>query len=303
MSIKSYTVSWDGDTEGRDSAEMGVDFYKISELTPAADALLSPSLTVAVSGTELALPLSVDYMYDEEEGEQVPVDPAIWYALQAEYQGQSASPLMVLNGFFGLSGIYCVDLAAFSEALGADVESVTLRWQEHIIDTNKVVYAGKTLIDLTEDTVAADKLMKGYTAHDASGAPVVGTAEGGAPAGVTLCGSATAKGSGSGGNQAAATVKLAFAPVEGAKAYVIVRQASYNYDTGTFLYPDGKYPHSNADAPAYLFDGNALTPWTSDVAYTGVDEDGKFTFTSTYSVKSSSYTYYVRVSLSAYALT
>lgn len=40
---------------------------------------------------------------------------------------------------------------------------------------NKVVYDGDTLIDLTEDTVAADKLLAGYTAHDASGAAVTGT--------------------------------------------------------------------------------------------------------------------------------
>ncbi len=41
---------------------------------------------------------------------------------------------------------------------------------------NKVEYGGSTLIDLTGDTVAPDKLLQGYTAHDASGAPIVGTA-------------------------------------------------------------------------------------------------------------------------------
>lgn len=30
---------------------------------------------------------------------------------------------------------------------------------------NKVVYGGKTLIDLTGDTVTADKLLEGVTAH------------------------------------------------------------------------------------------------------------------------------------------
>lgn len=38
----------------------------------------------------------------------------------------------------------------------------------------KVVYGGKTLIDLTADTVTADKILKGATAHDKSGAPIVG---------------------------------------------------------------------------------------------------------------------------------
>lgn len=40
---------------------------------------------------------------------------------------------------------------------------------------NKVIYGGKTLIDLTADTVTADKLLKNYTAHDKSGAVITGT--------------------------------------------------------------------------------------------------------------------------------
>lgn len=40
---------------------------------------------------------------------------------------------------------------------------------------NKVVYGGDTLIDLSDDTVTADTLMAGVTAHLASGAPVTGT--------------------------------------------------------------------------------------------------------------------------------
>ena len=34
---------------------------------------------------------------------------------------------------------------------------------------NKVVYGGTVLIDLTGDTVTADKVLTGYTAHDKSG--------------------------------------------------------------------------------------------------------------------------------------
>ena len=40
---------------------------------------------------------------------------------------------------------------------------------------NKVVYGNNTLIDLTEDTVSADKLLAGETAHDRSGASIEGT--------------------------------------------------------------------------------------------------------------------------------
>lgn len=39
---------------------------------------------------------------------------------------------------------------------------------------NKVQYGNTTLIDLTSDTVTADKLMQGYTAHDKTGALITG---------------------------------------------------------------------------------------------------------------------------------
>lgn len=40
---------------------------------------------------------------------------------------------------------------------------------------NKVIYGGRTLIDLTADTVTEDKVLAGYTAHDKSGAQITGT--------------------------------------------------------------------------------------------------------------------------------
>lgn len=40
---------------------------------------------------------------------------------------------------------------------------------------NKVEVNGSAIIDLTSDTVAASHLESGYTAHDASGATVIGT--------------------------------------------------------------------------------------------------------------------------------
>ena len=42
---------------------------------------------------------------------------------------------------------------------------------------SKVVYGGRVLMDLTADTVQADKLLKGVTAHGADGEPVSGTCE------------------------------------------------------------------------------------------------------------------------------
>lgn len=42
-------------------------------------------------------------------------------------------------------------------------------------NVNKVIYGGRTLIDLTGDTVSPDKLLTGVTAHDKSGASIEGT--------------------------------------------------------------------------------------------------------------------------------
>lgn len=40
---------------------------------------------------------------------------------------------------------------------------------------NKVIYGGNTLIDLTGDTITPETLLSGRTAHDQSGAPIVGS--------------------------------------------------------------------------------------------------------------------------------
>lgn len=40
---------------------------------------------------------------------------------------------------------------------------------------NKIIYGGQVLIDLTADTITADKLAKDVTAHDKSGAIIAGT--------------------------------------------------------------------------------------------------------------------------------
>lgn len=40
---------------------------------------------------------------------------------------------------------------------------------------SKVIYGGQTLIDLTNDTITADKLLEGYTAHGADGEVITGS--------------------------------------------------------------------------------------------------------------------------------
>ena len=40
---------------------------------------------------------------------------------------------------------------------------------------NKLVWFGETKFDTSADTITADKLLEGFTAHDKSGAPIIGT--------------------------------------------------------------------------------------------------------------------------------
>lgn len=51
---------------------------------------------------------------------------------------------------------------------------------------NKVVFGDQTLLDLTTDTVTPSVLMEGYTAHDKSGALIIGTATGGGTGAISV---------------------------------------------------------------------------------------------------------------------
>lgn len=42
---------------------------------------------------------------------------------------------------------------------------------------NVVIFGNQTLIDLRNDTVAADKLLNGYTAHDRGGDAITGSVQ------------------------------------------------------------------------------------------------------------------------------
>ena len=42
------------------------------------------------------------------------------------------------------------------------------------MEKNKIIYGGKVLLDLTNDTVSSDTLSRGITAHDKSGQIITG---------------------------------------------------------------------------------------------------------------------------------
>ena len=43
------------------------------------------------------------------------------------------------------------------------------------MEHNKIIYGGKVLLDLTNDTITANDLQVGVTAHDKSGTAITGT--------------------------------------------------------------------------------------------------------------------------------
>ena len=45
------------------------------------------------------------------------------------------------------------------------------------MSVSKVNYGDTTLIDLTSDTISAENLVNGYTAHNAAGEQITGTLE------------------------------------------------------------------------------------------------------------------------------
>jgi len=95
---------------------------------------------------------------------------------------------------------------------------------------NKVVFGGNTLIDLTNDTVSADKLAEGYTAHDKSGALITGTMQ---TQGTILYTNST----GNNGNVSLSQSVTNFSYIE------IEFKSNYDtvtYTTGRFYSPNGK---------------------------------------------------------------
>ena len=143
---------------------------------------------------------------------------------------------------------------------------------------NKVVYGTTVLVDLTGDTVTADKLMQGYTAHDRSGALITGIATGG------------------GGDTYTRTVVVPQQTVTPNSD----RKATF---TSTEYFVDGEYYVVTYDGTEYIVTaetlwssnvvlGDAQVVWaTSDVLYPfalitdGSAREGYFTTTSQHTIK------------------
>ena len=101
-----------------------------------------------------------------EEGESVTVSKRGQSILTAQINNE-----IIQAAFQGYTSMIVVFAAASAKIYDA---SITVTGNKKI---SKVIFGNDTVIDLTSDTVAADKLLLGYTAHDASGAVITGTAE------------------------------------------------------------------------------------------------------------------------------
>lgn len=99
---------------------------------------------------------------------------------------------------------------------------------------NKVIYGGVALIDLTGDTVTAENLTKGVTAHSASGEQITGTKEESGGSGDTTL------------NAEIQTISSVTSP-----------QVNFNGTGGTYeVYGYGKGTGSTYQTPKYAFCGS-----------------------------------------------
>lgn len=120
---------------------------------------------------------------------------------------------------------------------------------------NKVIYGGSTLIDLSADTVTADKLLAGYTAHDKSGTQITGTGTAGGGGGLPspiVAGNTPVLGSWTGQKVSATTVtetSLTLTITQaGTYRFRIPCAVSSMYSTGSptvYLYRNGTQAASN----------------------------------------------------------
>ena len=113
---------------------------------------------------------------------------------------------------------------------------------------SKVVYGGNTLIDLTGDTVAADKLLSGYTTHDAAGNAITGTATaggGGLPAEIVagdtpvICNAGAYQGTGTSLTDTGLSITISIAGTYRIKWIMAGGGGSSNYSIKSQIYKNG----------------------------------------------------------------
>ena len=144
---------------------------------------------------------------------------------------------------------------------------------------NKVQYGNTTLIDLTSDTVTADKLMQGYTAHDRTGAVITGTATGGSGDGYVW---QDAQGyvhlSDNSSVQHTATITTTGAVGGNNMAYVRINNVSYYTAEDTFVYSAGDSLYCYAESlrgsdAIYVDDASVASGAPAYYTYTLPDSD------------------------------
>ena len=150
---------------------------------------------------------------------------------------------------------------------------------------NKVEYAGNVLIDLTADTVATETLAEGVTAHDASGAPIVGTMKSGSgggelPEGYTRCDYIQFSGSqwvdtGIVGNQDT-QVNVSFTWENSTQRHLFGCASSDNTASIT-SYTNGSWRFGSKSATKTIMKNNTLLPYTARINNTMIGVTGSNT--------------------------
>lgn len=147
---------------------------------------------------------------------------------------------------------------------------------------NKVIYNNNTLIDLTSDTVTADKLMQGYTAHDASGALITGTATGGGGSSVQI---------GTGSGTAGTSNTLTFTNLAGEPTSYAVFYGGTINTSSTVIVAGLAYDGTNIHGQGITNTNNAQVSYLDDTYFTASYSSGTLTITASNCVFSIGYPY------------
>lgn len=128
---------------------------------------------------------------------------------------------------------------------------------------NKVDVNGVTVLDLTQDSVTPATLKKGETAHDASGAAIVGEMESSAPSlqskSVTYTSNGTATIAPDDGYDGLSSVDVTV-NVDAASVSTVTIHCYNNSSSAFWLSPDGVFHHTNLNAGANTIIVNTYSP-------------------------------------------
>jgi hypothetical protein len=165
---RSLTIDMDQQTRSIESSGNGI--LKIEKT--GTSGLVDTYTITFVDGTIFDY-----YITNGQDGAPVSVSTysgSYRVAAKVEQQVISTSNKLMTEDFIidGISYTTVPNEKGYSFIIGDEMSDV-----DKTQNYNQIIFGDEILINLTDDTVASDKLFKGVTAHDADGNIITGTAE------------------------------------------------------------------------------------------------------------------------------